>query len=70
MPGLGHALMGKLGRALIWLAGVIAIALVIGSDDSDRPLAVAIVVALSVLSALDIALLIRLESGERGSRER
>ena len=39
LPGLGHAYMGRLGRALIWFGGTIVIALVIGQGSDNTALA-------------------------------
>lgn len=66
LPGLGHFYMGKLGRALVWLAGTLALALVVNQDGADPAVAGVMIVALAVLAAADIAIVIRVESAGRG----
>jgi hypothetical protein len=62
VPGLGHAYMGRLGRALIWFGGTIVIAIVVGRGSDNTALALGMGLAISVFSAVDIALLTRAES--------
>lgn len=62
LPGLGHAYTMRLPRALIWFAGTIVIGLVIGSNEDDTRLALAMGFTIAVLAALDIALVMWLES--------
>lgn len=60
--------MGKLGRALIWLAGTLALAFVVNQEGADPAVAGAMIVALAVCAAVDIAIVIRTESaGRRGA---
>lgn len=65
LPGLGHAYTVRLPRALIWFAGTIVIGLVIGSSEDDTGLAIAMGLVIAVLAALDIALVMWLESRPR-----
>jgi hypothetical protein len=62
LPGLGHVYMGKFGRALIWLAGTLAIALIFREAPDERELAFAMQGAVAVFAAIDISLLIRSEA--------
>lgn len=67
LPGLGHAYMGKLSRALIWVVGLAVIAVVIQRGATDPSLWVQVIpgTALSVFAALDIAALMRSEGTDR-----
>lgn len=64
LPGLGHVYMGKLGRGLIWLVGTLAVGFILGGQSGDTALALSLLSALSAFAALDIAMLIRLESAQ------
>ena len=68
LPGLGHVYMGRFARALIWLFGTLAIAVILGSDDEFRTQALALQGAVAVFAAGDICLLIR--SGGPAPRRR
>lgn len=59
IPGLGHAYLGVLGRALIWFGGTIAIALVMGQGGDNTGLALAMGVAIGVFAALDVLVIRR-----------
>lgn len=65
LPGLGHAYMNRLGRALIWFGGTILIAIVIGQGGDDTALALSLGLAIAVFAALDIAILTRVEARPR-----
>jgi hypothetical protein len=65
LPGLGHAYMNRLGRALIWFAGTIVIAVVIGQGSDNTTLALSMGLAIAVFAAIDIAFLTRAESRSR-----
>lgn len=67
LPGLGHAYMSRLGRALIWFSGVIVIGLVVGRDGDNRVLALTMGAAIAVLAAVDVALVTRLDPPGRRS---
>jgi hypothetical protein len=67
LPGLGHAYTGRLGRALIWFGGTILIAIVIGQGGDNRALALSMGAAIAVASAIDVALLMHMESRARRS---
>ena len=58
LPGLGHVYMGRFARALIWLGGTLAIAVILGSDEL-RMEALALQGAVAVFAAVDICMLIR-----------
>jgi hypothetical protein len=62
LPGLGHVYMSRLGRALIWFAGLVLVTAVLTQGDQDRLLALSLGAALSALAAIDIALLTWLDS--------
>lgn len=66
LPGLGHAYMNRLGRALIWFAGTLAIAVVLGQSGENRSVALAMGVVIGVFAALDIAFLIHADGRSRG----
>lgn len=59
IPGLGHAYLGLLGRALIWFGGTVALALVVGRGDENTVLALTMGVAIGVLAAADTVLVRR-----------
>ena len=59
IPGLGHAYLGLLGRALIWFGGTIAIALVMGQGDENTGLAIAMGVAIGLFAAVDVLVIRR-----------
>lgn len=65
LPGLGHAYLGRLWRALIWFGGTVLIAIVVGQGRDDTALALSMGTAIAVLSALDIVVVARLESRSR-----
>ena len=65
LPGLGHAYMNRLGRALIWFGGTILIAIVIGQGSDDTALALSMGLAIAVFAALDITILTRGEARSR-----
>ena len=62
LPGLGHVYMSRIGRALIWFAGLVLVTAVLTQGDQDRVLALSLGAALSALAAIDIALLSWLDS--------
>jgi hypothetical protein len=53
IPGLGHAYLGHLTRALIWFAGTVLLAIVVGGGDENAGLALAMGVAIGVCAAID-----------------
>jgi len=59
IPGLGHAYLGMLGRAVIWFGGTVALALVVGTGEENAVLALAMGVAIGVLAAADTVLVRR-----------
>ncbi len=61
LPGLGHVYMGRFARALIWLAGTLAVALILGPDEEFRGQALALQAAVAAFAAIDICMLIRTE---------
>jgi hypothetical protein len=67
LPGLGHAYMGKLGRALIWAAGAIALGLVLQGGATEPPTWARLVLpaALAACAAVDIAALMRMDGTAR-----
>jgi hypothetical protein len=62
LPGLGHAYMGRLGRALIWFGGTVVIALVVGQGSDNTALALSMGLAIAVFAALDVFILTRAQS--------
>ena len=68
LPGLGHAYALRLTRALVWFAGTIAVFAVLSQGDEDTGLALAMGISLSVLAALDIALVMWLDGRSRAAR--
>lgn len=65
LPGLGHAYMNRLGRALIWFGGTILIAIVVGQGSDNTALALSMGLAIAVFAAVDIALLTRADAARR-----
>lgn len=59
LPGLGQAYLGLLGRALIWLAGTIGIAVVISGGEDNMILAASMGVAIGLCSAIDVLIVTR-----------
>ena len=58
IPGLGHAYLGYLGRALIWFGGTVALAVVMGqSAEEQRALALALGAIVGLFAAIDILVL-------------
>ena len=57
LPGLGHAYMGRLARALIWFGGTVVIALVVGQGSDNTALALSMGLAIAVFAALDVFIL-------------
>jgi hypothetical protein len=53
IPGLGHAYLGMLGRALIWFTGTVLLALVVGRGDENMALALSMGLAIGVFAAVD-----------------
>ena len=53
--------MGRFARALIWLAGTLAIGVILRSEADLRTEALALQAAVNVFAAIDICLLIRSE---------
>jgi hypothetical protein len=66
LPGLGHAYMGRLGRALIWFGGTVLIAIVVGQGSDNTALALSMGVTIAVFAALDAFILSR--AGSRSGR--
>ncbi len=65
LPGLGHAYMNRLGRALIWFGGTIVIAIVIGQGSDNTALALSMGLAIAAFAALDVVLVSRAETRSR-----
>lgn len=65
LPGLGHAFLGHLTRALVWFAGTVVIAIVVGQGGDNTTIALSMGVALALLSAADVLLLHRMEARSR-----
>jgi hypothetical protein len=65
LPGLGHAYMGRLGRALIWFGGTVVIALVVGQGSDNTTLALTMGAAIALFAALDIVILSRADARSR-----
>ncbi|MDX6556442.1 MAG: hypothetical protein QOD86_2637 [Miltoncostaeaceae bacterium] len=60
LPGLGHVLMGRFARALIWLAGTLAIGFIIREETSELSTQLLFLqAAVNVFAAIDICLLIK-----------
>jgi hypothetical protein len=59
IPGLGHAYLGMLVRALIWFGGTLVLALVVGRGEENTALALAMGVAIGVFAALDTVVMRR-----------
>jgi hypothetical protein len=53
IPGLGHAYLGYLTRALIWFGGTVLLAIVVGGGDENARLALAMGIAIGVFAAID-----------------
>lgn len=69
LPGLGHAYMGKLGRALIWAAGAVILSLVLQGGTADAPTwaRLGLPGVLAVFAAADIGVLMRTEGTARNA---
>lgn len=67
LPGLGHAYMGRLARALIWVGGAVMLTVVLSQGTPEPPLWIGFTLgtALGVFAAIDIALLMRMEGAAR-----
>ncbi len=65
LPGLGHAYMGRLARALIWFGGTVVIALVVGQGSDNTALALSMGLAIAVFAALDVFILSRAQARSR-----
>ena len=61
LPGLGHVYMGRFARALIWLAGTLAIGVILRQEADLRTEVLALQAAVNVFAAIDICMLIRSE---------
>jgi len=59
IPGLGHAYLGSLGRALIWFGGTVAIALVMGQGSENTGTALAMGVVIGLFAAIDVLVIRR-----------
>jgi hypothetical protein len=68
LPGLGHAYALRLTRALVWFAGTVAVFVVLGQGDEDAALGLGMGITISVLAALDIALVMWLDGRSRTAR--
>lgn len=66
IPGLGHAYMLYLPRALVWFGGTIAVSAVLRGGDDNNSLVFGMALALGVLAALDLLLANWLESRSSG----
>lgn len=64
LPGLGQLYLGRAGRAVIWLGGLIAVYLIAGSREADRWIAPVLSVVLGVIAAAD-AVVIGRHAGRR-----
>lgn len=53
IPGLGHAYLGYLTRALIWFGGTVLLAIVVGGGDENAALALGMGIAIGVFAAID-----------------
>ena len=68
LPGLGHAWTYRLTRALVWFAGTIVVGIVLGQGEAGTPLTISMGAVLAALAAIDVALVMWLESrSPRGS---
>lgn len=68
LPGLGHAYALHLPRALVWFAGTIIVGVVLNSGEENTALAFSMAGALAVLAALDVMLVMWLDSRSPGRR--
>lgn len=59
LPGLGHLYAQFIARGMIWLAGNIAILLILGRDRPSIGAVAAVLVALRVGAAADLAVMLR-----------
>ena len=67
MPGLGHAYLGRLGRALIWFAGAFLLVAIANSDDAERWVLLAVLTPLGLASAFDAWWILREARSSRRS---
>jgi hypothetical protein len=68
LPGLGHAYAFHLPRALVWFAGTIVVGVVLNTGEKNTALAFSMAGALAVLAALDVMLVMWLDSRSPGRR--
>lgn len=53
IPGVGHFYLGYLPRGFVWIAGIVAMTVVLSQGPVDRYVQVLMAVALGVFSAID-----------------
>lgn len=65
IPGLGHIYIGRLGRALIWFLGSIAIGVILDQQGSLTPGSLIVLGVLGVLAAVDCLVMLRFFQPEK-----
>lgn len=68
IPGLGHVYIGRLGRALIWFAGALAIGVILDSQSPINVGSLVLLTVLGVLAAVDALVFIRFFAPTRAPR--
>mgnify|MGYP003428952829 FL=1 len=56
LPGLGQAYLGRLGRAVIWIVGIVLVGATLGQRNGPSWSSAVFAGALGVLSAIDAAI--------------
>lgn len=64
VPGLGHLYAGRYLRGAVWVIGAIALGVVFyGRDDLESPLALTLFSILTILAAVDVVVMLRMDQG-------
>ncbi len=59
IPGLGHVYIGRLGRALIWFLGGLAIGIILDQQGSLTPGSLIVLTVLGVAAAIDALVMLK-----------
>lgn len=59
IPGLGHVYIGRLGRALIWFLGALAIGIILDQQGSLTAGSLIVLTVLGIAAAVDALVMLR-----------
>jgi hypothetical protein len=59
IPGLGHVYIGRLGRALIWFLGGLAIGIILDQQGSLTPGSLIVLTVLGMAAAVDALVMLK-----------